>query len=244
MIKLTRLLTICTLLVSVTGAAAAQGTNATPKKAAPAKLEEKASTQDGLIGRAWEGTNEVPRSPDNLFIFEFRPGGIVHYYSNSSDASNGTWVQKGRVITFEMNGHFVDYEGTIDANAMKGTAHNKNGENWTWSVSTDPHFVILPQDIHCLLHDSTTSFLFKNGNLKAQLSSVKAITCQINGPEKDVPLVGIQPDGTVLTKDFGRLKITMGNRVDPGTLRGSIIFEFIEIEIGKLKSFREYLQGE
>jgi hypothetical protein len=129
--------------------------------------------------------------------------------------------------------------------AAESTAASASAPSATGKTDTGPatgKFVALPQDIHCLLHDTQTTFGFgANGEMKGQLSSVKAITCQINGPEKDVPLVGIQPDGTVLTKDFGRLKITMKNQVDPVTSRGSIIFERIEIQSGKLKSFREFL---
>jgi hypothetical protein len=105
-------------------------------------------------------------------------------------------------------------------------------------------FVTLPQDIQYLLHDATTTFGFVNGELKGKLSSVKAITCHIDdSPEKDIPLVGIQPDGTLLTKDFGKLKIYMKNEVDPVTSRGSVVVEHIEIQSDMLKSLREFLQG-
>jgi hypothetical protein len=199
------------------------------------------STQDILVGRAWEGTSE-----GHPVVVEFRPGGVLYYldYSSSSPPSTGTWVKKGRIVTFEMHDRFVEFEGTVDGKTIKGAAHNRNGQKWTWSVSTDPDFVVLPQDVHCLLHDTQTTFGFgKNGEMKVQLSAIKAITCRINGPEKDVPLIGIQPDGTVLTKDFGRLKITNRNQMDPGTFRASIILERIEIQIGKLKSFIEFLKG-
>ena len=180
------------------------------------------------MGTAWDGTSD--RDP---VAFEFRPGGVLHYTSPSGAFDDGTWVQKGRNVTFEMSGHFAEYEGIIDAKTMKGTAHNQEGKKWTWAVATDPDFVVLPQDVHCSLHDTKTTFGFENGKPKGQLTSVKAITCRINGPEKDVPLVGIQPDGSVLTKDFGRLKIPMG----------STGYERIEIQVGQLKSFREFLQG-
>ena len=62
------------------------------------------------MGTAWDGTSD--RDP---VAFEFRPGGVLHYTSPSGAYDNGTWVQKGRNVTFEMNGHFVEYEGTIDA---------------------------------------------------------------------------------------------------------------------------------
>ncbi|MBN1606553.1 MAG: hypothetical protein JW940_07955 [Polyangiaceae bacterium] len=109
--------------------------------------------------------------------------------------------------------------------------------------SPGDEFVVLPPDIHCLLHDSTAAFTVgADGQLKGQPSAVKAITCEIKGPQKDVPLVGVQPDGTVLTKDFGRLRISLKNDMAPGSLQSAIHIERIEIQSDKLKAFREFLK--
>ncbi len=102
-------------------------------------------------------------------------------------------------------------------------------------------FVNLPQNIHCLTHDADISFSIASS--EAQIQSLRAFTCRINGPEKDVPLVGPQSDGTVLTKDFGRFKIPVKFQVNLARQKGKLTYGRFQIQSDKLKSFREFLQA-
>jgi len=69
------------------------------------------------------------------YHFEFRPGGLLRYQSNGKTYDNGRWVQTGTKVAIDMNDHYADYDGTIEGDSISGTAHNKPGASWTWSIT-------------------------------------------------------------------------------------------------------------
>jgi len=97
-------------------------------------------------------------------------------------------------------------------------------------------FVRLPQDMHCSLHNVQTTYGFgKDGEMRAQVVSIKTITCRIKGPEKDVPLVDTKVAGGILsTKNFCNFRVTQAGT--PG------VNPLLEVQSDKLQALREFLQ--
>lgn len=101
-------------------AAAQQAPTPTPAEAAPS-----------LLGTTWSGAT----SDGDAYTFEFRAGGRLHYTSPSGTFDNGTWTQDGTDVSFEMNGHYSDYTGTLHGDELRGAGRNRVGRSWTWSVT-------------------------------------------------------------------------------------------------------------
>ncbi len=83
-----------------------------------------------LEGTVWSGAD----SDGDVYTFEFRPGGKLHYTSPTGSWDAATWEQHGNRVTMEMNGHYAEYEGVIRGRRMEGHAGNKTGLKWTWKA--------------------------------------------------------------------------------------------------------------
>jgi hypothetical protein len=84
-----------------------------------------------LVGTVWVGSETVTGGPLTL---DFRKDGLLVYTTQSGTWDNGRWKQDGSTVLWDTNNHYADYEGTITGGRMEGSAHNKPGESWTWSV--------------------------------------------------------------------------------------------------------------
>jgi hypothetical protein len=101
---------------------------------APAPRATFAPAPGPILGTIWSGSGSDGRD----FIFEFRDAGVLHYTSPTGTFDNGRWIQNGRHVSWDMNDHYADYEGTIEGTTMKGRAWNKAGLKWTWTVEKQP----------------------------------------------------------------------------------------------------------
>jgi hypothetical protein len=86
-----------------------------------------------LEGTVWTGTMFGREQ-----TFEFRPAGVMRYAAGAQTYDNGRWVQNGAQVAIDTNDHYADYSGTIEGDTMSGTARNKRGLTWVWSLARRP----------------------------------------------------------------------------------------------------------
>lgn len=61
---------------------------------------------------------------------------LVNKHPNDKTYDNDFWYQSGINIKMQFNNSYVTYNGEIvDNNLMKGTAINKKGETWSWTLT-------------------------------------------------------------------------------------------------------------
>jgi Caspase domain len=91
----------------------------------------------GLAGTSWTGDN--PQTGE--FTIRFLAGGQLSYLVNGIEngapklfTQKGTWKQVGSHIRIVIGNSYSVWEGTLDGDAMKGTASNVEGEKWEWTL--------------------------------------------------------------------------------------------------------------
>lgn len=80
----------------------------------------------------WSGTSEwdgVEPNPMTLFL---RPDCVVEYTSKGVTYANGTWVQRGNLMTWESNDHFAVYVGQAGLGQIGGVMYNRRGQHGVW----------------------------------------------------------------------------------------------------------------
>lgn len=95
-----------------------------------ARLAKKAPPAHSMASTVWEG-REVPLRGRAL---RFEPGGALAYSLKGNDdgfRTKGTWTQQGERVTFELNKHYFEFEGSLVGNELRGRAWNKANKSWT-----------------------------------------------------------------------------------------------------------------
>ena len=80
----------------------------------------------------WTGTSEwdgVEANPMSLFL---RQDCVVEYSSKGVTYANGTWVQRGNLMTWESNDHFAVYVGQAGLGQIGGVMYNRRGQHGVW----------------------------------------------------------------------------------------------------------------
>lgn len=80
----------------------------------------------------WSGTSEwdgVEPNPMTLFL---RQDCVVEYTSRGVTYANGTWVQRGNLISWESNDHFAIYVGQAGLGQIGGVMYNRRGQHGVW----------------------------------------------------------------------------------------------------------------
>ena len=80
----------------------------------------------------WSGTSEwdgVEPNPMTLFL---RQDCVVEYTSKGVTYANGTWVQRGNLMTWESNDHFAVYVGQAGLGQIGGVMYNRRGQHGVW----------------------------------------------------------------------------------------------------------------
>jgi hypothetical protein len=54
---------------------------------------------------------------------------------DSDGPAEGSWLQTGERITFDLNDHFAWYEGSFSGAALTGDGHNKSGQAWQFNLT-------------------------------------------------------------------------------------------------------------
>jgi hypothetical protein len=98
---------------------------------APVAPAAPAAVIGNIAGTRWSGID----SDKDHYLFEFRRDGSLHYESPSGKYDDGSWKQSGQRIEWEVNDHYAEYEATLEsASRMTGSAHNKAGHTWTFTL--------------------------------------------------------------------------------------------------------------
>ena len=88
----------------------------------------------GLTGSKWRGTT----SNGSAHEVSFLDGGQLRFTTlGQKDDSQGTWEQRGPVVTFEVN-RFSRWSGTLQGDTLEGSARNPSGATWTWKLLRAP----------------------------------------------------------------------------------------------------------
>ena len=80
----------------------------------------------------WSGASEwdgVEPNPMTLFL---RQDCVVEYTSRGVTYANGTWVQRGNLISWESNDHFAIYVGQAGLGQIGGVMYNRRGQHGVW----------------------------------------------------------------------------------------------------------------
>lgn len=80
-----------------------------------------------IVGTTWEGTDSLGIKMSCFF----RKDGVLEYSTNTNTYTNGTCKQDGKKVTWECNGKYAEYEGTIEKDEMKMEAKNVTGLKWS-----------------------------------------------------------------------------------------------------------------
>ncbi|MBX7053878.1 MAG: hypothetical protein K1X36_02905 [Pyrinomonadaceae bacterium] len=76
---------------------------------------------------------------DGVMTFNFEKGGILSYRYGGNSFRNGTWTQKGDVITFETNKRYRVFNGKLTDQTITGTSTNEADKTWeTTMYRLDP----------------------------------------------------------------------------------------------------------
>jgi hypothetical protein len=118
------------LLLSTLSPIPSQTSTKTPTSLSTSKAPPQ-FTQDSLLYSFWEGAGTNGETFDLGFYSENR----VRYFSfDYLDIFKGFWRQYGKKVYFNLNDEYCNYQGTIEGNSIHGTATNKDGDAWEWSV--------------------------------------------------------------------------------------------------------------
>ncbi len=82
-----------------------------------------------IEGTEWQGSDN-----DRDFTLRFIKGGILSYTTPTGTFRNASWAQRGHKVYFQTNQGYAEYEGTIEGNAIKGSAKNVNQVSWNWTA--------------------------------------------------------------------------------------------------------------
>ena len=86
---------------------------------------------ENLEGTIWNGIDSGGKS----FVFEFLPDGVLKFTTETGTFTDGSWIQDGKLVYFEMNNKYAEGEGVMSDNLMTGNGWNQVGYKWTWTAS-------------------------------------------------------------------------------------------------------------
>ena len=84
-----------------------------------------------LVGTTWSGTD----SDGDRYTLRFKADGVLEVTATSGIIREATWKQDGNKVSFEMNGGYSKYQGTLQGDVMEGKAENVKGRTWTWKMT-------------------------------------------------------------------------------------------------------------
>ncbi len=113
---------------TVAGGKGSFGTGTTGSTGSTSTTTPPAPAVASIEGSIWEGDNG-----GDATILKFKAGGVLHARDPQGDWK-GSWAQNGSQITFDLNGHYSWYEGTVAGETMSGAGHNKDGLDWKFLV--------------------------------------------------------------------------------------------------------------
>jgi hypothetical protein len=85
-----------------------------------------------LEGTTWSGLIDGSR-----IHFHFEKGGILTTRDSLRNTGYGTWRVDGNRIYMDLNNRYALYSGTIRGNQMSGTASNRAGRRWNWTLQRE-----------------------------------------------------------------------------------------------------------
>ena len=87
-----------------------------------------------LYGTTWSG----PESDGYVLTVHFDADGTFTYTNTGvpdDPSHNETWKLEGMKITMLFNDGYAIRQGLLDDDTMNGSASNKKGESWTWTMT-------------------------------------------------------------------------------------------------------------
>jgi hypothetical protein len=87
-----------------------------------------------LYNTTWSG----PESNGLTLTVQFNADGTFTYTNTGvpdDPSHNETWKLEGMKITLSFNDGYAIRQGLLDDDTMNGSASNKKGENWTWTMT-------------------------------------------------------------------------------------------------------------
>ena len=73
----------------------------------------------------WFGNDVVAET-----TYRFLPGGKISYSYRTTTHTAGSWTQTGRNVSWELNGKYIQYEGTVVGDTITVKAWNVRGAKW------------------------------------------------------------------------------------------------------------------
>jgi len=89
---------------------------------------------DDLTGTEW--TIRYSNSDGNMeygLLFH-ENGRLENHHPNEATPENDKWEQTGRTVIMKINDAYVTYTGTINGNAIEGSAVNIKKNSWKWKA--------------------------------------------------------------------------------------------------------------
>lgn len=80
-----------------------------------------------LAGTTWVGQT----FEGDTMAIEFLEGGGMSFSYNKMTYTNASWTQDGDKITWELNMHYCEFDGSFKDGAIEGNSHNVTGKKWT-----------------------------------------------------------------------------------------------------------------
>lgn len=111
--------------------AAAQQSNPAGRSASCVGRTESGS----LAGTRWRGRASWGSEAAKEWTAYFRPDCVLEYGYGGVIYTNGRWVQRNRLISWDTNDYFSLYSGVVEGGAMSGTMVNQRGDRGTWSFT-------------------------------------------------------------------------------------------------------------
>jgi hypothetical protein len=91
---------------------------------------------ESIADTAWRVTGNGEKYEE----YTLRADGSLAYWNRSTYFENvGVWRQTGKVIHFEVNNRYAEYDGTFDEGSMALSARNINGLEWTETLERTTH---------------------------------------------------------------------------------------------------------
>lgn len=86
-----------------------------------------------LAGTRWSGTFTWEGDPAVAQTMTLLPNCVVKYSYKGATYTNGRWLQRGKMISWDTNDHFAIYLGYSNGDEIGGVMANQNGDNGVWS---------------------------------------------------------------------------------------------------------------
>ncbi len=107
---------------------------------APTAAFAEMANPSSLEGSTWE----ISDSNHQAYIFDFMARSKLRYVAANGTRGRGSWKQTDNTVTFEINGHFVQYKGIRMGDEMHGEAKYRDGGSAEWAAFRQQALVTTP----------------------------------------------------------------------------------------------------